>query len=127
MIVGLSGTLPESLYSGLIAHGVSSADAARASRLPPISTLFASFLGYNPVQHLVGARVLAQLPPGQAAILTGRGFFPAIIAAPFRAGLHAAMDFAIVASLLAALASWTRGAPDPRPESPTPLTMARQS
>jgi MFS family permease len=127
MIVGLSGTLPESLYSGLIAHGVSSADAARASHLPPVSTLFASFLGYNPVQHLVGAHVLARLPPGQAAILTGRGFFPAIIAAPFRAGLHAAMDFAIVASLLAALASWTRGAPDSRPESPpTPLTMARQ-
>jgi hypothetical protein len=111
MIVGLSASLPQSLYQGLVAHGVSSAAASKASHLPPVSTLFAAFLGYNPVQHLLGSHVLSQIPPAQQAVLSGRGFFPSIITAPFRSGLHAALDFAIVASLLAAAASWTRGAP----------------
>jgi MFS family permease len=91
MIVGLSSTLPHSLYQGLTAHGVPSAIADRAAHLPPVSTLFAAFLGYNPIEHLIG-------------------FFPGLITAPFRAGLHAALDFAIVASVLAAAASWSRGA-----------------
>jgi hypothetical protein len=66
-------------------------------------------LGYNPVEHLLGSHVLSQIPPAQQAVLSGRGFFPSIITAPFKSGLHAALDFAIVASLLAAAASWTRG------------------
>jgi MFS family permease len=109
MIIGLSSSLPGSMYHGLVAHGVSAADATKVSQLPPVSTLFAAFLGYNPVQHLVGAHVLSQLPAVQQATLTGRSFFPSLITAPFRAGLHAALDFAILASILAAAASWTRG------------------
>jgi MFS family permease len=118
MIIGLSASLPESLYHGLVAHGVPSGAATRASHLPAVSTLFAAFLGYDPVQHLVGSAVLSRIPAAQRAVLTGRAFFPSIITAPFRAGLHAALDFAIVASLLAAAASWTRGGrqldPEPR-------------
>jgi hypothetical protein len=110
LIVGLSASLPESLYHGLVAHGVSPSAAARASHLPPVSTLFAAFLGYNPVQHLIGSGVLSQLPATQQAILTGRSFFPGLIAGPFRGGLHAALDFGIGASLLAVAASWSRGA-----------------
>jgi MFS family permease len=110
IIVGLSGSLPHSLYQGLVAHGVSPRAATKVSHLPPVSTLFAAFLGYNPVQHLVGPSVLSHLTVAQQSALTGRSFFPSLIAAPFRSGLHAALDFAIVASLLAAAASWTRGA-----------------
>jgi MFS family permease len=109
MIVGLSASLPTTLYHGLVAHGVPAAVAARAAHLPPVSTLFAAFLGYSPVQHLVGASVLAHLPAGQAAVLTGRSFFPALISAPFAHGLHAAFDFAIGACLAAAGMSWLRG------------------
>jgi MFS family permease len=109
MIVGLSTSLPASLYHGLVAHGVPASAAERASQLPPVSTLFAAFLGYNPVQHLIGAHVLAGLPAAQQATLVGHRFFPSIIIGPFRDGLQAAMDFAIVASLLAAAASWVRG------------------
>jgi hypothetical protein len=47
--------------------------------------------------------------PAQAHVLTGRSFFPSLIAEPFRQGLHAAFDFAIVACLIGAVASWTRG------------------
>ncbi len=109
MITGLMLSLPQHLLDGLVAHGVPVADAERVSHLSPVSTLFAAFLGYDPVQHLVGAHVLAQLSPAQRADLTGRSFFPGLIGPPFRAGLHAALDFGIVASLLAAWASWLRG------------------
>ena len=52
---------------------------------------------------------LAHLSATQQAALAQRGFFPGLIAAPFSKGLHAAFDFAIVMSLAAAAASWTRG------------------
>jgi MFS family permease len=124
MIVGLSASLPENLYHGLIAHGVAPDVATRASHLPPVSTLFASFLGYNPIEHLVGSQALSQVPPSQQAILTGRSFFPSIIAGPFGTGLHAALDLGIVASILAAGASWSRGAHVRPTERPAPTTAA---
>ena len=91
-----------------MAHGVP-ADGERGRHLSPVSTLFAAFLGYDPVQHLIGAHALSQLTPAQQQVLTGRSFFPGLISVSFRTGLHAALDFAIVASLLAAWASWLRG------------------
>ncbi len=109
MIVGLSATLPASLAHGLQAHGVPSSVADRVSHLPPVSTLFAAFLGYNPLQHLLGAPVLSHLTAAQQHALEGRSFFPDLIIEPFRQGLHAAFDFAIVSCLVAAAASWTRG------------------
>jgi hypothetical protein len=57
----------------------------------------------------VGTPVLHHLSPHNAAILTGREFFPRLISAPFQAGLHDAFAFAIAACLIAALASWFRG------------------
>ncbi len=109
LIVGLSATLSHNLSQGLIAHGVPAAAANRAAHLPPVNTLFAAFLGYNPIQHLVGASTFASLPAHQEAVLAGHRFFPTLISGPFEAGLHAALDFAIIASLLAAAASWSRG------------------
>jgi len=109
MIVGLAGTLPHALDSGLVAHGVPAATAAQLSHLPPVATLFAAFLGDNPIQHLLGAHALAALPRAQAAALTGHSFFPTLIAGPFSGALHAAFTFAFIACLVAAGASWMRG------------------
>jgi hypothetical protein len=109
MILGLMASLPENLSHGLIAHGVPHQAAEAAAHLPPVSTLFAAFLGYNPIQHLLGPHVLSSLPASQQQILSGRSFFPGLIRSSFETGLHAALDFAIVASLLAAWASWLRG------------------
>jgi MFS family permease len=109
MIVGLSATLPHSLAAGLRAHGVSAHVATRVSNLPPVSVLFAAFLGYNPAQKLLGPHVLARLPAHSAAVIRGRAFFPHLIAGPFRSGLEEAFAFAIAACLVAALASWSRG------------------
>jgi hypothetical protein len=109
MIVGLAGTLPGALYHGLVTHGVPVPVALQVAHLPPVATLFAAFLGYSPVQHLVGPAVLAHLSAHQAAALTGRSFFPTLISAPFASGLHTAFDFAIAACLAAAGMSWLRG------------------
>ncbi len=109
MIAGLATTLPAHMSAGLIAHGVPPGAAHQAANLPPVSILFAAFLGYNPIQHLVGAHVLSHLSPANVAVISGRGFFPELISGPFRTGLHLAFSFAITACLIAAVASWSRG------------------
>ena len=109
MIAGLSATLPQALMGGLQAHGVPHAAALHVSHIPPVSILFAAFLGYNPVEHLVGPHALAALSAHDRGIVTGSGFFPHLISGPFRDGLHAAFLFSIVACLIAAAASLMRG------------------
>jgi MFS family permease len=109
MILGLSATLPHALATGLEAHGVAPATAAHVKDLPPVSVLFSAFLGYNPATELLGPHVLQQLSPANAAIVSGRQFFPGLLGEPFRSGLHEAFGFAIVACLVAAVASWSRG------------------
>jgi MFS family permease len=109
MIVGLASTLPQTLSTGLEAHGVSAGTAQQVADLPPVSILFAAFLGYNPIQHLVGPHVLGALSAHDQAALTGSAFFPNLISGPFRTGLHSAFAFAIVACLVGAAASLLRG------------------
>ncbi len=109
MIVGLASGLPHALQHGLVAHGVPQADATRVSGLPPVATLFASFLGYNPMATLLGPHVLHSLPAGQANALTGRSFFPQLISGPFHTALVYAFAFAIISCLVAAVASLLRG------------------
>ena len=124
VIVGLSGTLPTSLAHGLIAEGISRPVAEQVGNLPPVSTLFAAFLGYNPLAHLLPAHVLSSLPAAQRAVVVGRSFFPHLIAVPFSSGLHAAFDFAALGCLVAAAASWSRGKRYVyRPPSAPPATV----
>ena len=109
MIIGLSGTLSTNLFHGLVSQGVPVADANRVAHLPPVSTLFAAFLGYSPMQHLLGPAVLSKLPQATQAHLLSRTYFPHLISRAFSNGLHTAFDFAIIASVVAAGASWLRG------------------
>ncbi len=113
IIVGLSDHLPAALVNGLSAHGVPLPTAKAISHLPPVSTLFAAFLGYNPAAHLLGTHVLSQLTPAQRATVTGERFFPSLITNSFKEGLHTAFNFAIVMCLLGAACSWTRGGKRP--------------
>jgi hypothetical protein len=108
MIVGLNSTVPPAMFSGLTANGVPAAVAQHLASLPPIGYLFASFLGYNPLQTLLGP-VLGQLSAADAARITGHSFFPPLISGPFQHGLVLVLAFSIVASLVAAVASALRG------------------
>ena len=55
MIAGLSSSLPSTLSNGLVKVGVPSGVAHQVAGLPPVSSLFASVLGVNPIQHLLEA------------------------------------------------------------------------
>jgi hypothetical protein len=79
------------------------------SNLPPVTVLFAAFLGYNPIKTLLGPDVLGHLSPANQSALTGNSFFPNLISAPFHSGLHEAFIFAAIACVVAAAASWSRG------------------
>ncbi|MEV7043345.1 MFS transporter [Amycolatopsis sp. NPDC051061] len=104
IISGLSSSLPSTMHDGLIAHGVPEAAASQVANLPAVAVLFAAFLGYNPIQQLLGSQ-LSSLPPDQASFLTGRSFFPNLISGPFQSGLAVAFGFAIAVCLIGAVAS----------------------
>ena len=110
MIAGLASTLPRTLYSGLTAQGVPTSVATQVSHLPPVSTMFAALLGYNPVKNLLTpSGVLSRLSASHAATLTGRQFFPHLISAPFHHGLVIVFTAAAIMSVTGALVSLLRG------------------
>ena len=127
MITGLAASLPGTLMHGLTANGVPHDAAARVAELPPVGVLFASLLGYNPIQSLLGPHVLHQLPAATQAHLTGHGFFPALISQPFSDGLGVAFSFAITACLVAALASAFRGGKYIHDDDDEPETSSHES
>ena len=71
--------------------------------------------------------MLSGLSAHTQAVLTGRAFFPHLISAPFRAGLHAAFAFAIVACLIAAVASLMRGGKFHYAEPPPAVDKEQES
>ena len=110
MITGLASTLPHALSSGLQAQNVPAATATQVSTLPPVSSLFAAFLGQNPIAHLLGpSGVLTRIPAHNAATLTGTEFFPNLITGPFHHGLTIVFTAAATMAVIAAAASQLRG------------------
>jgi MFS family permease len=110
MIAGLANTLPRTLTSGLTAQNVPLAQASAVAHLPPVSTVFAAMLGYNPVRNLLApSGLLHTLPAHNVAVLTGRQFFPTLISGPFHHGLMIVFTAAATMSLLGAVVSWSRG------------------
>jgi hypothetical protein len=108
--LGLASGLPSHMYNGLVGAGVDPSAAHRVANQPPIGSLFSAFLGYNPIQQLLGPTgALQQLPAHQAAYITGRSFFPSLIEQPFANGLHLAFDFAAAATGIALIASALMG------------------
>jgi hypothetical protein len=109
MIVGLAATLPKTMHDHLVAEAVDPVVAERVSNEPPVGSLFAAFLGYNPMQTLLGEDGLHGVPPQNAQEITGKTFFPDLIAEPFIDGLRIAFSFSFILCLVAAWASWMRG------------------
>jgi MFS family permease len=105
MIIGLANTLPSAMSSGLQAQGVSASVAHDVANLPPVGSLFAAFLGYNPMGELLGPSGALQDPAVNADLLTGKTFFPQLITEPFHSGLTVVFIAAAVMMLLGAVAS----------------------
>jgi EmrB/QacA subfamily drug resistance transporter len=110
MIVGLAASLPKTMHDHLAAEAVDPVVAERVSNEPPVGSLFAAFLGYNPMQTLLGEDGLRGVPAQNAQEITGKTFFPNLIAEPFIDGLRIAFSFSFILCLMAAWASWMRGA-----------------
>jgi MFS family permease len=109
MIVGLANTLPSAMFKGLTANGVGAAQAHTIANQPPVGSLFASFLGFNPLQSLLGSQSAAGVSNAQWATLTGKQFFPNLIASPFHHGLVIVFAVAIGLSIVGAIFSMLRG------------------
>ena len=106
MIIGLSLSLPAAMESHLIAQGLPQAIAVQVASEPPVASLFAAFLGYNPMGELIPADALHALTAAQQATITGPHFFPDLLSGPFMVGIKIAFTISLLLYLGAALASW---------------------
>jgi hypothetical protein len=109
MIIGLAWSLPTVMEARLIEQGLPAAVAAQVAAEPPVASLFAAFLGYNPMGELIPAAALHALPAAQEATITGKEFFPSLLSGPFMVGIKIAFSISLLLYLLAALASWLGG------------------
>jgi MFS family permease len=110
MIVGLANSLPQTLTKGLVAQHVPQGTAEQIGNLPPVGSLFAAFLGYNPIESLLGPTgALAKIPVANANTLTGKTFFPQLISEPFHHGLVVVFTTAAVMMVVAAIVSLLQG------------------
>ncbi|QSO49804.1 MFS transporter [Alicyclobacillus mengziensis] len=110
MIAGLAMKLPGTMMTGLVQHDIPATVAAKISHLPPMASLMAALLGYNPLGNLLQQfGILGKIPTAQARILTGRHFFPSLIGGPFQHGLSLALFISAIMLLVAALFSLLRG------------------
>ncbi|WP_433599756.1 MFS transporter [Nocardia sp. CA-135953] len=109
MVVGLAASLPSALDSGLRAQGVSAGAASQLADLPPVASMFAAFLGYNPIQELLGPSGELAKPGVDADTLTGQEFFPHLLTGPFHSGLIVVFVSAALMMFLAAAASYFAG------------------
>jgi hypothetical protein len=121
MIIGLAISLPAAMESHLIAQGLPQQIAAQVASEPPVASLFAAFLGYNPMGELIPHAALAALTAEQQATITGPHFFPELLSGPFMVGIKIAFSISLVLYLGAAIASWF-GAARPKAE-PTAETV----
>jgi MFS family permease len=109
VIIGLASKLPPALYAGLVAQGLPPWVASHVASLPPTGALFAAFLGYNPIQQLLPAAVLANLPSATRSLILGKEFFPSLLAPAFMGSLKIILYGSAAMSLVAAIASMLRG------------------
>jgi MFS family permease len=105
MIVGLAHSLPDAMSRGLQQQGVPAALAHQVADTPPVGSLFAAFLGYNPMAELLAPSNGLALPGVNAEVLTGQTFFPQLISEPFHTGLVVVFGAAAVMMLIGAIAS----------------------
>ena len=125
MIAGLAGSLPHTLTAACSSTASRPRSPSSIGNLPPVASLFAAFLGVNPVQHLLGsAGALSPLSQANQQALTGNAFFPHLISAPFHQGLVVVFSMAAALAVLAAAASLLRGARVVAPRRPSPAVRA---
>lgn len=113
LIAGLSVTLPGTMSHALTEHGVPEIIATKVGQTPPVGSVFAAFLGYNPVKSLLEPTGVLSSPHVDVATLTGKEFFPQLISGPFHDGLVVVFIVAAIMSVLGAVISFVGGTKNP--------------
>ncbi len=109
LTAGLAARLPSVMFQGLTSQGLPASLARGIAHLPPISVLFAAFLGFNPLRTLIPGPVLGHLSAHTQSVLFGKVFFPHLIMPAFLSGLQAAFYVSAVLAFIAAVASLVSG------------------
>jgi MFS family permease len=111
VIVSLTRTFPPELAASLTNAGAPEL-IAPMSAIPPTGSLFAAFLGYNPVTTILASvpqAVVAAISPATIATLTGITWFPTALAHAFMPSLGHSFVIGAAISLVGALLSAMRG------------------
>ena len=123
MIVGLSASLPGALTGALINHGVPHNVAVEIGNTPAVGSLFAAFLGYNPIESMLAPTGLLHSPHVDVATLTGKEFFPQLISGPFHEGLVVVFLAAAIMSFIGAVVSFVGATPRKKTDSPNEIPV----
>jgi MFS family permease len=112
IIVFLSNNLPSAFSSALTQAGVPSQSLHYFTSLSPTQSLFAAFLGYNPMGPILNGlpqSITATLSNNTVETLTGLHWFPQAIAGAFMSSVQVAFIISAVLCCVAAVASALRG------------------
>ena len=111
ILVSLTQTFPPVLAVSLTSAGAPGL-IAPMSALPPTGSLFAAFLGYNPVRVILAAvpqSVVAALSPATITTLTGITWFPVTLAQAFMPSLRISFYIGAAICFVAAVLCALRG------------------
>ncbi|MGZ7095409.1 MAG: MFS transporter, partial [Methanobacterium sp.] len=111
VIVGITQRFPEAMTASLSSIGAVKL-APILSSIPPTGALFSAFLGYNPVNSLLAilpANIVATIPQGTLATLTGTTWFPSTLAVAFMPSLQISFVIGAAFCAIAAVLSALRG------------------
>jgi hypothetical protein len=112
IIVFLSKDLPSAFNSALTQAGVPSQSLHYFTSISPTQSLFAAFLGYNPMQSIVNGlpqNVRATISENSINTLTGLHWFPQAMAGAFMSSIQVAFFISALLCCVAAVASALRG------------------
>lgn len=112
LIISLNSTLPGALSLAVTNAGASLQVAKVLGSTPATSALFGAFLGYNPIQTILGTlpkSLVNSIPAAAVQKLTANTFFSNAISAPFMTALRYAFIIGAVMCFIAAVFSLFRG------------------
>ena len=111
LIVGITQRFPEAMTASLVSIGAVKL-APVLSNIPPTGALFSAFLGYNPVESILGnlpPSVVASIPAATKTTITGTTWFPSAFATAFMPALKLSFYIGAAFCAVAAVLSWLRG------------------
>jgi MFS family permease len=111
VIVGITQRFPEAMTSSLVSIGAVNL-APVLSKIPPTAALFSAFLGYNPVNAILGslpASFVAHIPQSILNSLTNTTWFPSTLANAFIPSLRTSFYIGAILSAIGAILSALRG------------------